>query len=194
MASRILGMGDVATLAEQAKKAFDPATTARLEDKFESGDDFTLEDFLDQIEAMSKMGSVGKLLGMLPGAGAMKREIDNFDESEITRTKAIVQSMTPAERRDLKLLNGSRRARIALGSGRAVSEVNKLVEKFTAAQKMMKSMRSGKGMPAGMALPPGAAMPPMGAPFKSGSAKGGQTPPKKKSRSGNPAKRAPENG
>lgn len=194
MASRILGMGDVATLAEQAKKAFDPATTARLEDKFESGDDFTLEDFLDQIEAMSKMGSVGKLLGMLPGAGAMKKEIDNFDESEITRTKAIVQSMTPAERRDLKLLNGSRRARIATGSGRAVSEVNKLVEKFTAAQKMMKSMRSGKGMPAGMALPPGAAMPAMGAPFKSGSAKGGQTPPKKKSRSGNPAKRAAENG
>lgn len=194
MASRILGMGDVATLAEQAKKAFDPATTARLEDKFESGDDFTLEDFLDQIEAMSKMGNVGKLLGMLPGAGAMKREIDNFDDSEITRTKAIVQSMTPAERRDLKLLNGSRRSRIALGSGRAVSEVNKLVEKFTAAQKMMKSMRSGKGMPAGMALPPGAALPPMGAPFKSGSAKGGQTPQKKKSRSGNPAKRAAENG
>jgi signal recognition particle subunit SRP54 len=193
MASRILGMGDVATLAEQAKKAFDPATTARLEDKFESGDDFTLEDFLDQIEAMSKMGSVGKLLGMLPGAGAMKKEIDNFDESEITRTKAIVQSMTPAERRDLKLLNGSRRARIATGSGRAVSEVNKLVEKFTAAQKMMKSMRSGKGMPAGMALPPGAVMPPMGGPFKSGSAKGGQAPSKKKSRSGNPAKRAAEN-
>ena len=193
MASRILGMGDVATLAEQAKKAFDPATTARLEDKFESGDDFTLEDFLDQIEAMSKMGNVGKLLGMLPGAGAMKKEIDNFDESEITRTKAIVQSMTPAERRDLKLLNGSRRARIASGSGRAVSEVNKLVEKFTAAQKMMKSMRSGKGMPAGMALPPGAVMPPMGGPFKSGSAKGGQAPSKKKSRSGNPAKRAAEN-
>ena len=194
MASRILGMGDVATLAEQAKKAFDPATTARLEDKFESGDDFTLEDFLDQIEAMSKMGSVGKLLGMLPGAGAMKKEIDSFDESEITRTKAIVQSMTPAERRDLKLLNGSRRARIATGSGRAVSEVNKLVEKFTAAQKMMKSMRSGKGMPAGMALPPGAALPAMGAALKSGSAKGGQMPPKKKSRSGNPAKRAAENG
>ena len=194
MASRILGMGDVATLAEQAKKAFDPATTARLEDKFESGDDFTLEDFLDQIEAMSKMGNVGKLLGMLPGAGAMKKEIDNFDESEITRTKAIVQSMTPAERRDLKLLNGSRRARIATGSGRAVSEVNKLVEKFAAAQKMMKSMRSGKGMPAGMALPPGAVMPPMGGPIKSGSAKGGQAPSKKKSRSGNPAKRADENG
>lgn len=193
MASRILGMGDVATLAEQAKKAFDPATTARLEEKFESGDDFTLEDFLDQIEAMSKMGSVGKLLGMLPGAGAMKKEIDNFDESEITRTKAIVQSMTPAERRDLKLLNGSRRARIALGSGRAVSEVNKLVEKFTAAQKMMKSMRSGKGMPAGMALPPGAQIPAMATSGRGGQAKSGAGA-KKKSRSGNPAKRAAENG
>jgi signal recognition particle subunit SRP54 len=194
MASRILGMGDVATLAEQAKKAFDPATTARLEEKFESGDDFTLEDFLDQIEAMSKMGSVGKLLGMLPGAGAMKREIDNFDESEITRTKAIVQSMTPAERRDLKLLNGSRRARIALGSGRAVSEVNKLVDKFTAAQKMMKSMRSGKGMPSGMAMPAGMAMPSgmKGMPTISKPAQ--QAPSKKKSRSGNPAKRAAENG
>jgi signal recognition particle subunit SRP54 len=200
MASRILGMGDVATLAEQAKKAFDPATTARLEEKFESGDDFTLEDFLDQIEAMSKMGSVGKLLGMLPGAGAMKREIENFDESEVTRTKAIVQSMTPAERRDLKLLNGSRRARIALGSGRAVSEVNKLVDKFTAAQKMMKSMRSGKAMPPGMALPPGMGMPTAGAipglnaSNKGFPSKGGAAPAKKKSRSGNPAKRAAENG
>ncbi len=189
MASRILGMGDVQTLAEQAKKAFDPDTTKKLEDKFASGEDFTLEDFLDQIEAMGKMGNMGKLLGMLPGAGAMKKQIDNFDESEITRTKAIVQSMTPAERRDVKLLNGSRRARIALGSGRQVSEVNKLVEKFTAAQKMMKQMRGGKmpAMPPGMALPPGmgAGLPQMAPP------KMGQQP-KKKSRSGNPAKRALE--
>jgi signal recognition particle subunit SRP54 len=189
MASRILGMGDVATLTEQAQKAFNPDTTKKLEEKFASGEDFTLEDFLEQIEAMSKMGNMGKLLGMLPGAGAMKKQIDNFDESEITRTKAIVQSMTPAERRDLKLLNGSRRARIAAGSGRAVSDVNKLVEKFTAAQKMMKQLRGGKGpaLPAGMALPPGMAMPAMG-----GAPKAGQMPPKKKSRSGNPAKRALE--
>ena len=191
MASRILGMGDVQTLAEQAKKAFDPETSKKLEDKFVSGEDFTLEDFLDQIEAMGKMGSVGKLLGMLPGAGAMKKQIENFDESEITRTKAIVQSMTPAERRDIKILNGSRRARIALGSGRQVSEVNKLVEKFTAASKMMKQMRGGKmpAMPPGMALPPGmgAGLPQMAPP------KMAQQPPKKKSRSGNPAKRAQEN-
>jgi signal recognition particle subunit SRP54 len=105
------------------------------------------------------------------------------------RTKAIVQSMTPTERRDPKVLNGSRRARIAAGSGRQVSEVNSLVERFTQAQKMMKQMRNGKvpaGMPAGMGLPPGAAIPGMSAPKK------GNQPPKKKSRSGNPAKRALE--
>lgn len=187
MASRILGMGDVATLAEQAKKAFDGDSAKKLEDKFAAGEDFTLDDFLEQLEAMSKMGSMGKLLGMLPGAGAMKKQIDNFDESEITRTKAIVQSMTPLERRDLKVLNGSRRARIALGSGRKVSEVNALADKFTAAQKMMKQMRNGGGVPQGMALPPGMpGLPP--APKKAAPIQ------KKKSKSGNPAKRALENG
>ena len=187
MASRILGMGDVATLAEQAKKAFDGDTSKKLEEKFIAGEDFTLDDFLEQLEAMSKMGSMGKLLGMLPGAGQMKKQIENFDESEITRTKAIVQSMTPLERRDLKVLNGSRRARIALGSGRKVSDVNALVDKFTAAQKMMKQMRNGGGMPGGMSLPPG--MPGLPAAPKKA------TPPqKKKSKSGNPAKRALENG
>jgi signal recognition particle subunit SRP54 len=192
MASRILGLGDVATLAEQAKKAFDGESSKKLEEKFIAGEDFTLDDFLEQLEAMSKMGSMGKLLGMLPGAGQMKKQIENFDESEITRTKAIVQSMTPLERRDLKVLNGSRRARIALGSGRKVSDVNALVDKFTAAQKMMKQMRNGGGMPnsnmaRGMGLPPGMpGMPP--APKK-------QAPiQKKKSKSGNPAKRALENG
>jgi signal recognition particle subunit SRP54 len=185
MASRILGMGDVATLAEQAKKAFSGEGAAKMEEKFARGDDFTLEDFLEQISAMSKMGSMGKILGMLPGAGAMKKQIENFDESEIVRTKAIVQSMTPTERRDPKVLNGSRRARIASGSGRQVSEVNSLVERFTGAQKMMKQMRNGK-VPAGMGLPPGAAIPGMSAPNK------GNQPPKKKSRSGNPAKRAAE--
>jgi len=177
MASRILGLGDVATLAEQAKKAF------------ESGDDFTLEDFLEQLEAMSKMGSMSKLLGMLPGAGAMKKQIENFDESEVVRTKSIVQSMTPLERRDPKVLNGSRRARIALGSGRKVQDVNSLVDKFAAAQKMMKQMRTGKGLPPGMAMPAGMGMPPgMPAPVQ----KVGQKPAKKKSKSGNPAKRALE--
>ena len=183
MASRILGMGDVATLAEQAKKSIDSDVSAKLEEKFIKGEDFTLEDFLEQLEAMSKMGSMGKLLSMLPGTGAMKKQIDNFDESEVVRTKAIVQSMTPRERQDPKVLNGSRRARIALGAGRSVQEVNSLVDKFAAAQKMMKQMRNGGGMPAGMGLPPGAPAMPAGP-------KKGITPPKKKSRSGNPAKRA----
>ena len=183
MASRILGLGDVATLAEQAKKAFDGESSARLEEKFARGDDFTLEDFLEQLEAMSKMGSMSKLLGMLPGAAGMKKQIENFDESEIVRTKSIVQSMTPIERRDPKVLNGSRRARIALGAGRKVQDVNSLVDKFAAAQKMMKQMRSGKGLPAGMGMPPGAPVPVK---------KVSQQPAKKKSKSGNPAKRALE--
>ena len=184
MASRILGMGDVATLAEQAKKAFDGGSAKKLEDKFIAGEDFTLDDFLEQLEAMSKMGSMGKFLGMLPGAGQMKKQIENFDESEITRTKAIVQSMTPLERRDLKVLNGSRRARIATGSGRKVSDVNALVDKFTAAQKMMKQVRNGGSIPG---APPGmGGMPP--------AMKKSTPPQKKKSKSGNPAKRALENG
>lgn len=184
MASRILGMGDVATLAEQAKKAFDPVTSAKLENKYASGEDFTLDDFLEQIAAMSKMGSMSKMLSMLPGAGAMKKQIDNFDESEIIRTRAIVESMTPLERRDPKVLNGSRRSRIARGSGRAVSEVNSLVDRFTKAQKMMRQMRNG-GMPQG--LPPAMyqGAPNMGGPIK-------KSPPAKKSKSGNPAKRALE--
>jgi len=183
MASRILGLGDVATLAEQAKKAFDGESSARLEEKFARGDDFTLEDFLEQLEAMSKMGSMSKLLGMLPGAAGMKKQIENFDESEVVRTKSIVQSMTPLERRDPKVLNGSRRARIALGAGRKVQDVNSLVDKFAAAQKMMKQMRTGKGLPLGMGMPPG-----MPAPVQ----KVSQQPAKKKSKSGNPAKRALE--
>lgn len=179
MASRILGLGDVATLAEQAKKALNPETSAKLEEKFARGDDFTLEDFLEQLEAMANMGSMGKLLSMLPGAASMKKQIENFDESEIVRTKSIVQSMTPLERRDVKVLNGTRRARIAQGSGRAVSEVNSLVERFSAAQKAMKQMRNGS-MPPGMPAMP--AMPSAKAPVVH----------KKKSKSGNPAKRAAE--
>ncbi len=184
MASRILGMGDVATLAEQAKKAFNTDSAERLEKKFESGEDFTLEDFLEQLEAMSKMGSMSKMLSMLPGAGAMKKAIDNFDESELVRTKSIVQSMTPIERRDPKVLNGARRARIALGSGRKVSDVNSLVERFSAAQKMMKQVRNG-GIPQGLG---GMGMPAMPKAAPKNVAQ------KKKSKSGNPAKRALEEG
>ena len=186
MASRILGMGDIQTLAEQAKKAMDSNTTSRLEEKFAKGEDFTLNDFLAQLEAMKNMGSMSKMLAMLPGAGAMRKQIENFDDNELIRTQAIVQSMTPAERNDTKILNGSRRARIARGSGRQVSEVNNLVDRFTAAQKMMKQMRSGKGIP-GMGGAPGlAAMQGMGTSLPAPA----RQAPKKKSKSGNPAKRA----
>jgi signal recognition particle subunit SRP54 len=184
MASRILGMGDVATLAEQAKKAFDPSSAAKLETKFASGEDFTLEDFLEQLQAMSKMGSMSKMLAMLPGAAQMKKQIENIDDGEIIRTQAIVQSMTALERRDPKVLNGSRRARIANGAGRAVSEVNSLVERFTQAQKMMRQMRNGQ-------LPQG--MPPSLVGMGGGLPRPGvKVIQKKKSKSGNPAKRALE--
>ena len=183
MASRILGMGDVATLAEQAKKALDADTSKRLEEKFVKGEDFTLEDFLEQLQGIAKMGSMSKILGMLPGAAQMKKQIENIDDSEITKSTAIVQSMTPAERRDPKLLNGSRRARIAKGSGRQVSEVNNLVDRFAQAQKAMKQVRKGGSIP-GMPAIPGA-MPPIAKP---------QAIVKKKSKSGNPAKRALEEG
>ncbi len=192
MASRILGLGDIQTLAEQAKSAMDSDTTEKLEKKFASGEDFTLDDFLSQLEAMKKMGSMSKLLGMLPGAqsGAMKKQLESIDDNELTRTQSIVQSMTPLERHDPKVLNGSRRARIAKGSGRQVSEVNNLVDRFTQAQKVMKQMRNGGGLPN---IPGMAGMPQMpGVPGMAPMKKPGQTPPKKKSRSGNPAKRAAE--
>ena len=182
MASRILGMGDLASLAEQAKRAMTEETSKKLEDKFVKGEDFTFEDFLSQLEAMKNMGSMSKLMGLLPGSAGMKKQIENFDESELVRTRAIIQSMTPLERNDPKVLNGSRRSRIARGSGRAVSEINSLVERFSQAQKMMKQMRGGN-MPAG--LPNIGSMP---KPQQSNNI------PKKKSRSGNPAKRALEEG
>ena len=179
MASRILGMGDVATLAEQAKKARDTETSKKLEEKFVKGEDFTLEDFLDQLQGIAKMGNMSKILSMMPGAAQMKKQIEAIDDTEITKSTAIVQSMTPAERRDPKILNGSRRARIAKGSGRQVSEVNNLVDRFGQAQKAMKMARNGGSIPG---MP---AMPGMPAPKQ-------QIVHKKKSKSGNPAKRAAE--
>ena len=127
MAQRILGMGDVATLAEQAKKALDEKSAARLEEKFVSGEDFTFDDFLEQLQAMKKMGSMSKLLGMLPGmpgaqGAQMKKQIESIDDSETDRAAAIIQSMTPLERSNPKIINGSRRLRIAKGSGNEVSD------------------------------------------------------------------------
>jgi signal recognition particle subunit SRP54 len=184
MASRILDMGDVLTLIEQAEKAFDAEQAERMARKVSQGEDFTLDDFLQQMQAVKKMGSLGSILKMLPGMGDVKAQLDQLDDRELDRVAAIIQSMTPGERQDPKILNGSRRTRIAKGSGSTVSDVNNLIERFTQAQKMMKQMGKG-GMP-GM---PG--MPGFGGSKKSkGKMAKAPKPAKGKSRSGNPAKRA----
>ena len=186
MAQRILGMGDVATLAEQAKKALDEKSAARLEEKFVTGEEFTFDDFLEQLQAMKKMGSMSKLLGMLPGmpgaqGAQLKKQIEAIDDSETDRAAAIIQSMTPQERSNPKIINGSRRLRIARGSGHEVSSVNRLLERFAGAQKAMKQMKNARPGALPQGLPPGLAAP--------ASARPPQRP-AKKSRSGNPAKRA----
>ncbi len=147
MASRILGMGDVLTLIEQAQQAFDEDEAERMAGKLASGTDFTLEDFLEQMTAIRKMGPISNLLGMLPGMGQMKDQIESIDDRDLDRTAAIIRSMTPAERTDPKMINGSRRARIARGSGVAVSDVNGLVDRFFEARKVMQQMAGGMGLP-----------------------------------------------
>jgi len=137
MASRILGMGDVLTLIEQAQKTFDQAEAEKMAAKLQSGGDFTLEDFLEQLQAIRRMGPIGNILGMLPGMGQMKDALAQVDDKDLDRTAAIIRSMTPVERADPKIINGSRRLRIAKGSGVAVSDVNHLVDRFFEARKMM---------------------------------------------------------
>jgi len=183
MASRILDLGDILTLIEQAQKTFDEEEARKTAEKFAT-DSFTLEDFLGQMQQLKNMGSIKNMLGMLPGAKGMRQQLENFDESEITRTEAIIQSMTLQERRQPKVLNGSRRVRIAKGSGTTVTEVNALVNRFEQAAKMMKTVAKG-GVPQvpGMGPIPGAGF--------GGGRK--QVQQKKGSRSGNPAKRAAEN-
>jgi signal recognition particle subunit SRP54 len=146
MASRILGMGDVLSLIESAEKHFDQASAEKMAGKMQSGEDFDLEDFLEQMLQVRKMGPIANLLGMLPGMGQMKDALAQVDDRDIDRIAAIIQSMTPQERHTPKILNGSRRMRIAKGSGVTVPEVNNLVDRFYEAQKMMKQM-SGMGMP-----------------------------------------------
>lgn len=189
MASRILDMGDVLTLIEQAEKAFTEEEAARTAERLQEGQ-FTLADFLAQIEALSKMGSMTKMLGMLPGMGQFKDQLANFDEREIDKIKAIIRSMTPAERDNPKMIDGSRRARISKGSGTQVSDVNQLVERFFEAAKMMKKMAKGGFDPAAMGggMP---GMPGMGVSKRAGAKQPKQSGKKKKKRvSGNPAKRA----
>ncbi len=185
MASRILDMGDILTLIEQAERAFDAEQAERMATKVAKGEDFTLEDFLEQLQAVKKMGSLGKVLGMLPGMGEMKAQLDQVDDRDLDRVAAIIHSMTPRERQDPKILNGSRRARIAKGAGVTVTEVNGLIERFAQAQKVMKQMGKG-GMPGLPGLP---GLPGMGG-SKKAKGRAGQQRQQKKGRSGNPAKRA----
>jgi signal recognition particle subunit SRP54 len=183
MASRILDMGDVMTLIEQAEKTFDQEQAMKAAAKLSGqGGEFTLDDFLEQMQQVRKLGSMSKIMGMLPGMGQFREQLENFDEREIDRIQAIIQSMTPGERANPKLIDGSRRRRIAMGSGRQVSDVNTLVDRFFEARKMMMSMARGGGMP-GM---PG--MPGMGG--KRQKAKAQPKKGKGAKRSGNPAKAA----
>ncbi|MBO0915798.1 signal recognition particle protein [Streptomyces laculatispora] len=155
MASRILDMGDLLTLIEQAEKTFSQEEAAKMASKLASskGKDFTLDDFLAQMEQVRKMGSISKLLGMLPGMGQIKDQINNIDERDVDRTAAIIKSMTPKERAEPTIINGSRRARIAKGSGVEVSAVKNLVERFFDARKMMSKMAQGGGMPGMPGMP-----------------------------------------
>ncbi|SEM16048.1 signal recognition particle protein [Nonomuraea pusilla] len=147
MASRILDMGDILTLIEQAQKTFDEEQAAKMAGKLTSGQDFTLEDFLEQMMMVQKMGPIKNLLGMMPGMGQMRDQINSIDDRDLDRIAAIIRSMTPAERQDPKIINGSRRARIAAGSGVTVTAVSNLVTRFFEAQKMMKRMAGGMGIP-----------------------------------------------
>ena len=141
MASRILGMGDVMTLIEQASDAFDEHDAEKFARKGISNR-LTLEDFLEQMQSMKKMGGLKKMIGMLPGMSG--KDID-VDEKAMNKPEAIIRSMTPAERRDPSILNASRRKRIAAGSGTTVQDVNQLVRQFEQAQQMMKQMMNAKG-------------------------------------------------
>ncbi|HIU63513.1 MAG TPA: signal recognition particle protein [Candidatus Avacidaminococcus intestinavium] len=142
MASRILGMGDVLSLIEKAQSVFDAEDAAKMEQKLRK-DEFTLEQFLDQMQQVKKIGSLESILGMLPGMGNISQKLKdaNVDEREMDRVEAIIRSMTLSERRSPNIINGSRRKRIALGSGTRVQDVNKLLKNFEQSKKMMKQLK-----------------------------------------------------
>ena len=181
MASRILDMGDIMTLIEQAQKQFDEEEARKAAEKISDGS-FGLDDFLDQLQQVRKLGPMKNLLGMIPGMATHRKELEQFDEREIDRTEAIIRSMTPAERRDPSIIDGSRRARIAYGSGVTVSQVNALLQRFEQAAKMMRRMSNKAG----------AGMPGFGGPSMGGGKGKGKKGKKKGSKSGNPMKREAE--
>jgi signal recognition particle subunit SRP54 len=144
LAGRILGMGDVLTLVERAQETFDQKQASKMEEKLRKGS-FSLDDFLDQLQQIQKMGPLGQIMGMLPGMGGMAKEAQAaVDRGDLRRTEAIIRSMTPRERRDPGVLNASRRRRIATGSATDLTEVNRLVKQFGEMQKVIKQF-SGSG-------------------------------------------------
>ena len=153
LVSRILGMGDVLTLIEKAHATFDEKEAARLQQKFKKNQ-FDLEDFKNQLQQMKKMGSLESIMGMIPGMGKMMKQMQGAQpsEKELKRIEAIIDSMTRAERADHAIINGSRRLRIAKGSGTTVQEVNQLLKRFTEAQRVMKQLQKlgPKGLMRGM--------------------------------------------
>ena len=152
MASRILGMGDVMSLIEKAEATFDEAEAEKAARKLQKGE-FTLEDFLSQFESMKRMGPLKDILAMIPGSGSLMRDVD-VDDRDLRRVEAIIQSMTPEERRNPKLIGGSRKRRIASGSGTRAQDVNRVLKQFADAQKMMKMLAGGKGVPSLQGLLP----------------------------------------
>ena len=159
MASRILGMGDVLSLIEKAQDNFDMEEAKRLEKKIRK-DSFTLDDFLSQLAQVKKLGTLDQILGFIPGLGGLKKKLDeqnldiDLNGKEMRRLEAIILSMTPEERADPKIINGSRRKRIALGSGTKVQEVNKLLKQFDEMKKMMRQLgKSAKGKKSKINLP-----------------------------------------
>jgi signal recognition particle subunit SRP54 len=145
LAGRILGMGDVMTLVERAQEHVDATQAAKLEEKLRKAE-FTLEDMLEQLQQVQKMGPIGQLVSMVPGLGGMAKEAQaSVDRGDLKRTEAIIRSMTTRERRDPNILTGSRRRRIATGSGTTLTDVNRLVKQFTEMQRMMKQLAGGRG-------------------------------------------------
>lgn len=181
MASRILDMGDILTLIEQAQRQFDEEEARKATRKMSEGT-FGLDDFMDQLQQVRKLGSMKSLLGMIPGMAQHRRELEQFDEKEIDRTEAIIQSMTPEERRNPDIIDGSRRARIAYGAGTTVSAVNGLLQRFEQAATMMRRM-ANRGM--------NGAIPGFGGPGGKKNRKG-KSKKKGGSKSGNPMKREAE--
>jgi signal recognition particle subunit SRP54 len=153
IASRILGMGDIVTLVEKAQQQFDQEKAVKLEEKLRKSQ-LTLEDFLEQLREIKKMGPLSQVIGMLPGMNRMPADVQ-VDDNALVRIEAVIQSMTPDERNRPSIINGSRRRRIAMGSGTTVQEVNRLLKQFEEMQKMMKRFSKGgmKRAMQGMRLP-----------------------------------------